>query len=164
MSGIASDIGCPRDASHRFMNFISSDCDLLIRAPSDLRSLFSVCDSISAVISTACPWCMIIPCMNCTSAGEAGGSVARVVGGRVRVGFPGAPGWTTTGVEGAVCCAQTRNENKLARGSAAASTHRHAAALNTTRISQVHLIQIGLTCRKNLNIVGLRLSHLAGTS
>jgi len=40
--------------------------------------------------------------MNCASAAEAGGSVALVVEGRVRVGFPGAPGWTTTGVAGAV--------------------------------------------------------------
>jgi len=30
------------------------DCELLIRAPSDRRSLFSVRDGISAVISTAC--------------------------------------------------------------------------------------------------------------
>ena len=77
--------------------------------------------------------------MNCTSAGEAGGSVALVVGGRVRVGLPGAPGWTTTGVDGAVCCAQTRKENKLARELATASTHKHAAMLDTTRIAQVHL-------------------------
>ncbi len=77
--------------------------------------------------------------MNCTSDGEAGGSVALVVGGRVRVGFPGAPGWTTTGVDPVVCCAQTRKENKLARVLVAASTHKHATMVDTTRISQVHL-------------------------
>ena len=51
---IAMETGSPRAASHRCINFISSDCELLIRAPSDRRSLFSVCDGISAVISTAC--------------------------------------------------------------------------------------------------------------
>src|SRR3954470_19338739 len=99
--------------------------------------------------------------MNCASAGEAGGSVARVVGGSWRVGFPGAPGWTTTGVEGAVCCAQTCIESKLANVLAAASTPKHAATLDPTRISKAHLTEIGLMCRKNLNIIGLRLSHLA---
>src|SRR5258708_16030363 len=101
--------------------------------------------------------------MNCTSAGEAGGNVALIVGGTVRVGFPGAPGWTTTGVAGAVCCALTRKENKLARVLAAASTHEHAATLNKTRISQVHLTERGLMCRKQLNIVGVTLSYLSGT-
>ena len=104
-----------------------------------------------------------MPCMNRTSAAEAGGSVALVVGGSVRVGFPGAPGWTTTGGDGAVCCAQTRIESKLAGALAAASMPKHAATLDTTRISQAHLTEIGLTCRKNLNIVGLRLSHLAAS-
>jgi hypothetical protein len=52
---------------------------------------------MSAVISTACAWCMLIPCMNSTSFGERGGSVALVDGGSVRVGWPGEPGCTTTG-------------------------------------------------------------------
>jgi len=69
----------------------------------------------SAVISTACAWCMIIPCMNSTSFGERGGSVALVDGGSVRVGWPGAPGCTTTGVAGSACCAKTGSENKPAR-------------------------------------------------
>jgi hypothetical protein len=90
--------------------------------------------------------------------------VPLVVGGRTRVGFPGAPGWTTTGVAGAVSCARTRKEEKLARVLAAASTPEHAAPLNTTRISQVHFTERGLTCRKYLIIVGLTLSHLAETS
>src|SRR5215510_12801141 len=101
---------------------------------------------------------MIIPCMNCTSAGETGGGAPLVVGGRVRVGFPGAPGWTTTGAGGEVCCAKTRKEDKLARVLAAASAHEHAATLNTTRISQGRLIWRGLTRRKYLIIVGLTLS------
>src|SRR5215510_2406297 len=102
--------------------------------------------------------------MNCTSAREAGGSVPLIVGGRTFVGFPGAPGWTTTGAAGSVCCAQTREEDKLARVLAAASAHENAATLNTTRISQALLTYRGLKCRKYLVIVGLTLSHLAGTS
>src|SRR5262245_56808596 len=139
MSDMAIEVDCPRAASHRFMNFISSDCDLLIRAPSDPSSLFSVCDSISAVISTACAWCIIMPCMNCTSATEAGGSVPFIVGGRVRVGFPGAPGWTTTGAGGSACCAQRPEEKPLAGLLADTSMAEHAATPNTTRNPQVHL-------------------------
>ena len=56
---------------------------------------------------------MIIPCMNCTSAGEVGGSVARVDGGNCLVGWPGAPGCTTTGPGEEDCCAWT-SENKPA--------------------------------------------------
>src|SRR4029078_11666352 len=51
---------------------------------------------------------MIIFCMNCVSAGECGGNVARVDGGKLRVGCPGAPGWTTTGVS----CAASGRDNK----------------------------------------------------
>ena len=46
--------------------------------------------------------------MNCVSAGECGGNVARVVAGSERVGCPGAPGWTTTGVS----CAAIGRDNK----------------------------------------------------
>src|SRR5262249_35026491 len=102
--------------------------------------------------------------MNCTSAGETGGSVARVVGGRVRVGFPGAPGWTTTGFDGVACCAKTCNENRLTRVLADASTHEYTATPNTTRISEVHLNLRGLTRRKYLSILELTLSHLAASS
>src|SRR5215813_13181963 len=97
--------------------------------------------------------------MNCTSAGEAGGSVPLIVGGRTFVGFPGAPGWTTTGAAGAACCAQTRTEGKLARILAATIAHEHVATLNTTRISEARLGLRGLTCRKYVVIVGLTLSH-----
>jgi len=48
--------------------------------------------------------------MNSTSFGELGGSVALVDGGSVRVGWPGAPGCTTTGGAGSACCAQTEND------------------------------------------------------
>src|SRR5262245_22417260 len=102
--------------------------------------------------------------MNCASAVDDGGSSPLVVGGRTFVGFPGAPGWTTTGAAGAACCAQTRKKDKLARVLAEASAHEHAATLTTTRISQVRLTWRGLTCRKYLIIVGLTLSHLARTS
>src|SRR5712692_7916853 len=70
---------------------------------------------------------MIMPCMNSTSFAELGGSVALVDGGSVRVGWPGAPGCTTTGVPGSACCAQTGSENKPARVLAATSPLRHAA-------------------------------------
>jgi hypothetical protein len=53
MSGIAEETGSPLVVSHRFMKAISSDWDLLIRAPSFRRFTLSVCESISAVISTA---------------------------------------------------------------------------------------------------------------
>jgi hypothetical protein len=45
--------------------------------------------------------------MNFTSAGECGGNIARVEDGSILVGWPGAPGWTTTGF-----CAETGRENK----------------------------------------------------
>ena len=64
---------------------------------------------------------MIICCMNCTSAGECGGRVALVDDGNVRVGWPGAPGWTITGVVDS--CALTRSDNKLARATAARNPH-----------------------------------------
>jgi hypothetical protein len=117
MSCIAGDVGSPLVINQRFIKFISSDCDLLMRVPSERSCLFSVCDSIKAVISTACAWCVIMCCINCTSAGEYGGNVARVEGGRVRVGWPGAPGWTTTGVAGSLCCAEktTRQTQRTQR-------------------------------------------------
>ena len=70
--------------------------------------------------------------MNCTSAGERGGSVALVDGGSVRVGWPGAPGCTRVGGAGSACCAQTDTENKPARENAAISARRHAEILIAT--------------------------------
>src|ERR1700691_3303874 len=48
---------------------------------------------------------MIIPCMNFTSACDRGGSAPLVEGASVLLGFPGAPGCTTTGAALSVCCA-----------------------------------------------------------
>jgi endogenous inhibitor of DNA gyrase (YacG/DUF329 family) len=48
---------------------------------------------------------MIMPCINSTLAGEAGGSFAVVEEGNRLLGWPGAPGWTTTG-RGPFCCAR----------------------------------------------------------
>ena len=50
--------------------------------------------------------------MNRTSAGDGGGSFARVDEGSVFVGLPGAPGWTTTGFFGSTCCEYTDRDNK----------------------------------------------------
>jgi len=44
--------------------------------------------------------------MNSTSAADRGGRVARVDGGNVLLGAPGAPGCTTTDCAGLVCCAR----------------------------------------------------------
>src|SRR5215470_877409 len=112
----------PRAASHRFMNLISSDCELLIRAPSDRRSLFSVCEAISAVITIAWAWCMIMPCMNSTSACDFGGSVAVVDGGSLLLGLPGAPGCTTMEVAESVCCAHAVEKTKPVKAPTTSST------------------------------------------
>src|ERR1700693_3967411 len=73
---------------------------------------------------------MIMPCMNSTSACDRGGNVALVEGGSVLLGFPGAPGCTTTGaVAESPCCACASIE-KHARALAASSmTHSTAAPL-----------------------------------
>ena len=110
---IGIDVGCPRVSNHRCINLISSACEWLMRAPSERSSLLVVCDSMSAVISTACAWCMIMPCMNSTSFADKGGRLARVDEGKVRVGCPGAPGCTTTGLDDCACV-QTEIANKRA--------------------------------------------------
>jgi len=72
--------------------------------------------------------------MNSTSFGERGGSVARVVVDNIRVGWPGAPGCTTTGgVLGSACCGQTGIDKKKVRALAAMSPFRDAATLITDR-------------------------------
>ena len=68
-------------------------------------------------------------CMNFTSAGVAGGNVALVEDGSLRVGWPGAPGWTTTGVLGSACCAETDSDNKHTIILAAQSPLRETATL-----------------------------------
>lgn len=82
-------------------------------------------------------------CMNRTSAGERGGSVALVEGGSVRVGWPGAPGWTTTGVADSDCCAETMSEN------------RPAIVLTTMRplrksLNTDHSVRLLLECKDDL--------------
>src|SRR6185369_6278472 len=57
---------------------------------------------------------MIIPCMKSTSFGESGGNLARVDEGSVRVGWPGAPGCTTTGVLGSGSCALIGSDKRPA--------------------------------------------------
>jgi hypothetical protein len=69
--------------------------------------------------------------MNSTSFGERGGSVALVDGGNVRVGWPGAPGCTTTGADVSACCAQTDGENETVRVLATITPLLHAATLIT---------------------------------
>src|SRR5579863_2201418 len=55
---------------------------------------------------------MIMPCINSTSAGDRGGSVARVEDGSVLLGAPGAPGCTTTGFATSACWAQAPKDNE----------------------------------------------------
>jgi len=72
--------------------------------------------------------------MNSTSFRERGGSRALVVGGSVWVGWPGAPGCTTTGGAGeSGCCAQTGNDKKHIKAPAAMSPLRDAATLIADR-------------------------------
>src|SRR5687768_15129870 len=97
---------------------------------------------------------MIIPCMNCTSASDGGGSVALVDGGSVRVGCPGAPGWTTTGVAGSACCAQTGSENR----------HTRVVAATRTRITDSRLrwsIKIKTSSTRMVKHWGFKLSQCA---
>src|SRR5580700_3261275 len=57
--------------------------------------------------------------MNATSAGDCGGRVARVDDGSILLGAPGAPGCTTTGFAGSVCCARATGPKKTAKTPAA---------------------------------------------
>jgi hypothetical protein len=65
--------------------------------------------------------------MNSTSACDRGGSVALVDGGSVLLGLPGAPGCTTTGFAGFVCCGRPL-ERKKSVGALAASNTPHNIA------------------------------------
>jgi len=72
--------------------------------------------------------------MNCTSAGESGGSVALVVAGNVRVGWPGAPGCTMTGAVRSLCWAHT-GKAEAVKVMTIISPRRHlATALNERRL------------------------------
>src|SRR5262249_52965710 len=58
---------------------------------------------------------MIMPCMNSTSARESGGNLAFVDGGRVLLGWPGAPGCTTTGALESRCCETEGKEQRTTK-------------------------------------------------
>ena len=78
---------------------------------------------------------MIMPCMKATSAGERCGRVARVAGGRVLLGCPGAPGWTTTGVlADSVCCACAGNKNEISGTHTDTSTQKIGAVARADQI------------------------------
>src|SRR6202050_2537870 len=70
---------------------------------------------------------MIMPCMNSTSAFDHCGGAPFVVGGSVLLGFPGAPGCTTTGAAESPCCARAPHHIKPA-ATLAASSMPHSAA------------------------------------
>ncbi len=87
--------GKPRSVNHCFMNLISSVCEMLMRLPNAWISVFWLRVRNSSVISTACAWCMIMPCMNLMSASEGlRGAALAVSGVRVLLLCPGAPGCT----------------------------------------------------------------------
>src|ERR1043166_1758547 len=64
---------------------------------------------------------MIMPCMNSTSAGERGGSVPFVDGGKVLVGWPGAPGCTPPGAEESRACDLAGQQKKTTRAVASSN-------------------------------------------
>ena len=81
----------------------------------------------SATISSACAWWPIIPCMNVTSAGVAWTcDRSRAWSAAImRLGWPGAPGWTICGVWPALGAAFTgaeRHDVKAPAASSAAAT------------------------------------------
>src|ERR1700749_2853928 len=57
---------------------------------------------------------MIIPCMNSTSAGDPEGNFPTVDAGSLLLGFPGAPGCTTTGPDPLFCWASADGQKKPA--------------------------------------------------
>src|ERR1700735_791857 len=80
---------------------------------------------------------MIMPCMNSTSACDSGGSVPFVEEGSVLLGFPGAPGCTTTGpvAEPPPCCTRAAAKTKPLAEHASAK----ASPVNAhTQISNPH--------------------------
>src|SRR5215468_5417929 len=88
--------------------------------------------------------------MNSTSFGEAGGSVPVVFDGSVRVGCPGAPGWTITGAVVSACCAKSAaGKNKRTAAlkiiRPPARTTLRLLGSNGTTLGQNEFIQHGLT-------------------
>src|SRR5271154_5632250 len=82
---------------------------------------------------------MIMPCMNSTSACDRAGKTPLVDGGSVLLGFPGAPGCTTTGpAAGFDCCPRTAKESKPAAALDASSTAHTSAETLAVRSSGLH--------------------------
>ena len=93
------------------MYCISSVCEMLMRLPNARSFLLWLRVRIRSVISTACEWCMIMPCMKLMSAsagvrGVAGGGWRR----EILLLCPGAPGCTmgTLLAQGAVSAPMPR--------------------------------------------------------
>jgi hypothetical protein len=83
--------------------------------------------------------------MNSTSACDRGGSVALVDGGSVLLGLPGAPGCTTTGLPGSVCCAHIAEEKRSVEQKRLAGT---LAASNIPRSTADPLVERGFRLRR----------------
>src|SRR6266851_132792 len=129
---LCSEIGRPRSVSHCFMNLISSVCEMLMRLPNAWTSLSWLRVRNRSVISTACEWCMIMPCINLMSAYEGFRGVALAVSGvRVLLLWPGAPGCTMDTPLGAVFASWHG-----AKGGACEST----AALNNKNLNDMVVV------------------------
>ena len=96
-----------------------------------------------------------MPCMNSTSAWDLGGSVGFVDGGSLLLGLPGAPGCTTTGVAGSVCCARAGEEKRPAGALTARSVPHSTADPFVGNLCQIKAAGIvrGVTREKVLNII-----------
>src|SRR6476469_1212205 len=77
---------------------------------------------------------MIMPCMKSTSACDRGGSFPVVEGGSLLLGFPGAPGWTTTGPPALACCACAGEHKKIAGAPAAITKPRRYSTANALAV------------------------------
>jgi len=82
--------------------------------------------------------------MNCTSAADAVCNVGLVEDGNVVVGWPGAPGWTTTGAFGSACWALIVSDSKHASVTAANGLRREVATV-ITDMEGLTLSQSGLS-------------------
>ena len=107
----------PRSRSQSCIISISSSCESSMRSAVARMASLAVLVSSSAVISRAWAWCEIMPCMNRTSASvnrmpaRSEASAAEMV----RLGSPGAPGWTMGGCAWAVGAPSVRSAAPTAR-------------------------------------------------
>jgi hypothetical protein len=95
---------------------------------------------------------MIMLCMNSTSACERGGNLAFVDGGRVLVGWPGAPGCTTTGAEESRCCDGDGEEKKTTKAVTASKLQNRADFLAGRTSRRCSLIRFGCGFGAKLNL------------